>query len=128
MNSKTKTDTFMDTNVSHVESYKVGKLEQVQYTKSNPHPKWKEGWFSHAKKYKPMTDFSDFDCIEEITVWDKVEFKIPSHTYVLNRAGYCNGYFINNIIDRNHWFEFGQSNKGFSKSHRKFKKVKIGKI
>ena len=118
----------MDTNVTHVERYKVGKLEQLKYTDINPHPKWEKNWYSCMNKYEPITDFSDFDCLEEVTVWDQVEFKIPSHTYVLNRASYCVGYFMNNIINKDHWVYFGRSNQGFSKSRRKFKKVTIGKI
>ena len=52
---------------------------------------------------------------------------MPSHTYVLNRAGHLCGYFINSIIDKKHWVEFGQPH-AFSKSHRKFNKVSIGSI
>ena len=103
-------------------------MNQIVYTVSNPHPHWEKDWYSCIEKYEPMTDFTDFQCLEEVTVWDKVEFKIPSHTYVLNRAGYCCGYFKNNIIDIDNWVKFGRSNKGFSKSHRKFKKVTTGKI
>jgi hypothetical protein len=103
-------------------------LEQIKYTDINPHPKWKQGWYSCSEKYEPMTDFTDFDCIEEITVWDKVDFNIPSHTYVLNRAGYCVGFFVRNQINKDSWIKFGRSNQGFSKSRRKFKKVTIGKI
>jgi hypothetical protein len=99
----------------------------IQYSETNPHPKWEDKWFSKSSKYGPITDFSDFDCIEEITVWDKVtEITVPSHTYVLNRAGHCCGYFPRN--DLNNWVEFGRPNLGFSKSKRKFKKVKIGYI
>ena len=98
------------------------------YSEAFPHPHWEKGWFSSSYKYKPMTDFTDFTCIEEVTVWDQCDFTIPSHTYVLNRAGYCNGYFKNNIINLDNWFQFGRSNKTFSKSHRKWKPVKIGQL
>ena len=90
------------------------------------HPKWEEGWYSTSKKYPPITDFNNFDCFEEITVWDKVDFKMPSHTYVLNGAGHCCGYFIRN--NKSKWVEFSRPNIGFSKSRRKFKKVKMGYI
>ena len=103
-------------------------LDRIQYDDNNPHPHWKEDWYSPAFKYEPMTDFTDFECIEEITVWDKTDCNIPSHTYVLNRAGYCNGYFPNNLITLDNWFQIGRSSKGFSKSHRKWKKVKIGNL
>ena len=99
----------------------------ITYSDSNPHPKWEKGWYSKARKYPPITNFNDFECIEEITVWDKVNFKMPSHTYVLNRAGHLCGYFINSIIDKKHWVEFGQP-YSFSKSHRKFNKVSIESI
>lgn len=102
-------------------------LDKITYTEENPHPQWKEGWYSKSNKYPPITDFSDFECIEEITVWDKVkEFTVPSHTYVLNRAGHCCGYFIRN--DYSNYVEFGRPSTQFSKSKRKFKKVKIGYI
>ena len=103
-------------------------LNVIKYSEDKPHPKWIEGkWFSKSNKYPPIVDFTDFECIEEITIWDKVtEYIIPSHTYVLNRAGHCCGYFINN--DLRQWVEFGRPNLGFSKSKRKFKKVKIGVI
>ena len=104
------------------------KLDRIEYTDDNRQPHWEKNWFSAGFKYEPMTDFSDFQCIEEVTVWDKSEFTIPSHTYVLNRAGYCNGYFMNNIINLDNWVQFGRSNKGFTKSHRKFKKVNIGNL
>ena len=87
------------------------------------HPAWKEGWYSKTNKYPPITDFNSFECIEEITVWDKVHFKVPSHTYVLNDAGNCCGYFINN--DKSKWVEFSRPSTAFSKSRRKFKKVKM---
>jgi hypothetical protein len=105
----------------------MGMKGLITYSDSKPHPKWEEGWYSKAKKYPPITDFSDFECVEEITVWDQVkEFTVPSHTYVLNRAGHCCGYFINN--DLKQYIEFGRPSVGFSKSKRKFKKVKIGYI
>tara|TARA_A100001011_G_C13888991_1_gene666172 strand:- start:87 stop:419 length:333 start_codon:yes stop_codon:yes gene_type:complete len=97
----------------------------IVYSDTNPHPKWEEGWYSKARKYPPITDFDNFDCIEEVTVWDKVDFDVPSHTYVLNGGGNCCGYFVRNNIDREHWVEFGRPGT-FSKSRRKFKKVKIG--
>jgi len=110
-----------------MDSQVMGMNNLISYSDSNPHPKWEEGWYSKAKKYPPITDFSDFECIEEVTVWDKVtEFTVPSHTYVLNRAGHCCGYFINN--DLKQYIEFGRPSVGFSKSRRKFKKVKIGYI
>ena len=87
------------------------------------HPAWTEEWYSKTNKYPPITDFNSFECIEEITVWDKVEFKVPSHTYVLNDAGNCCGYFINN--DKSKWVEFSRPSTAFSKSRRKFKKVKM---
>ena len=87
------------------------------------HPAWTEEWYSKTNKYPPITDFNSFECIEEITVWDKVHFKVPSHTYVLNDAGNCCGYFINN--DKSKWVEFGRPSTAFSKARRKFKKVKM---
>ena len=87
------------------------------------HPAWTEAWYSKTNKYPPITDFNNFECIEEITVWDKVHFKVPSHTYVLNDAGNCCGYFINN--DKSKWVEFSRPSTAFSKSRRKFKKVKM---
>ena len=80
------------------------------------HPAWKEGWYSKTKKYPPVTDFNDFECIQETTVWDKTECNVPSHTYVLNRAGNLVGYFIRN--DLTNWVEFGRPGS-FSKSRRK---------
>ena len=32
----------------------------IQYSETNPHPKWEKGWFSKSSKYGPITDFSDF--------------------------------------------------------------------
>ena len=52
-------------------------LDRIQYDDNNPHPHWEEGWYSSAFKYEPMTDFTDFECLEEITVRDKVEFDMP---------------------------------------------------
>lgn len=112
--------------VSNMDSQVMG-LDKIVYSEENPHPKWAEGWYSKTNKYPPITDFSDFECIEEITVWEKVkEFTVPSHTYVLNRAGHCCGYFIRN--DLQNYVEFGRPSVQFSKSKRKFKKVKIGVI
>jgi len=101
--------------------------DRIVYSESKPHPKWKEGWFSKSRKYPPIEDFSSFECIEELTVWDKCEFTVPSHTYVLNGAGHLCGYFITNKIDKDHWVEFGRPGE-FSKARRKFKKVKITTI
>jgi hypothetical protein len=110
---------------NNMDSQVMGMNNLISYSDSNPHPQWKEGWFSKSNKHEPITDFSDFDCMKEVTVWDQVtEYTVPSHTYVLNRAGHCCGYFINNDLTK--WVEFGKPNLGFSKSKRKFKKVKIG--
>ena len=100
-------------------------IDKIVYSEKNPHPKWEEGWHSKTNKYPPITDFNNFECIEETTVWDKCEYNVPSHTYVLNGAGQCCGYFIRN--DMSKWVEFGRP-CSFSKSRRKFKKVKIGYI
>ena len=61
----------------------------------------------------------------EITDWSDIETNVPSHTYVLNRAGHCCGYFIRNKINKENWVEFGRPSTQFSKSRRKFTKVKI---
>jgi len=105
-------------------------MKQIQktYSDSNPHPAWKEGWVSKARKYHPIEDFSEFECITEITEWEKVPYHVPSHTYVLNRAGNCCGYFVRNKIDKENWIEFHRPSTQFSKSRRKFKKVKITTI
>ena len=100
-------------------------IGQIKYSDSEPHPKWKKGWYSKTNKYQPITDFDDFECIQETTVWDKVEsYTVPSHTYVLNRAGHLCGYFIQNDLSK--WIEFRRPNINFSKSRRKFKKIKVG--
>ena len=99
-------------------------LDRIVYSEENPHPKWEEGWYSKSNKYPPITDFDDFECIQEITDWSNIECNVPSHTYVLNRAGHCCGYFIQN--DLTQWVEFGRPSTLFSKARRKFKKVKIG--
>ena len=101
-------------------------LDRIVYSEERPHPKWQEDWYSKSNKYPPITDFNDFECIEEITDWGDIECNVPSHTYVLNRAGHCCGYFIRN--DLSNWVEFGRPSTQFSKSRRKFKKVKIGYI
>ena len=107
---------------NNMDSQVMGMNNLISYSDSNPHPQWEEGWFSKSNKHEPITDFSDFDCMKEVTVWDQVtEYTVPSHTYVLNRAGHCCGYFINNDLTK--WVEFGKPNLGFSKSKRKFKKV-----
>ena len=99
-------------------------LDRIQYTKSNPHPHWEKGWYSSAFKYEPMTDFTDFECIEEITDWSETvkEFTIPSHTYVLNGGGNLCGFFPRN--DYSNWVEF-KVPMPFLKSRRKFKKVHV---
>jgi len=104
-------------------------LDRIIYSENNPHPKWEEGkWFSKTNKYPPIVDFSDFECVEEVTDWSHVEYHVPSHTYVLNRAGHCCGYFVRNDISKNSWVELGRPSTQFSKSRRKFKKVKIKTI
>ena len=113
----------MDTNVPHVENYKVVKMKLMKPTKRNQNPSWEEGWYSKTHKYGPIKDFSDFECIQEITVWDKMDNPPPSHTYVLNRGGCLVGYFPRNDYDN--FIYFGHSIKQFSKSHRKWKKVTI---
>ena len=100
-------------------------LDRIIYSDTNPHPKWVESWYSKTNKYPPITDFDDFECIMEITDWSDIETNVPSHTYVLNRAGHCCGYFIRNKINKENWVEFGRPSTQFSKARRKFKKVKI---
>ena len=101
-------------------------LDRIIYSDTKPHPHWAEGWYSKSNKYQPISNFDDFDCIEEVTDWSDIETNVPSHTYVLNRAGHCCGYFVRNDITKDSWVEFGRPSKGFSKSRRKFKKVTIG--
>ena len=96
--------------------------DRIIYSDTKPHTAWKEGWYSKSNKYPPITNFDDLECIEEITDWGDIECNVPSHTYVLNRAGHCCGYFIRNIITKENWVEFGRPSSNFSKARRKFKK------
>jgi hypothetical protein len=54
--------------------------------------------------------------LQEVTDWD-----MPNHTYILNAAGHCVGYVKRNTTDV---IMFNNPLKQFSKSRRKFKKVK----
>jgi len=89
------------------------------------HKDWKPKWFSHDRKYPPISNYNDFECIEEITDWSETvkEFTVPSHTYVLNGGGNLCGYFPRN--DYSNWVEF-KVPMPFLKSRRKFKKVHVG--
>ena len=56
--------------------------------------------------------------LQETTVWDKVEYTVPNHTYLVNDGGKVVAY-------RKASGEINVFSKplSFSKSHRKFKKV-----
>lgn len=87
------------------------------------HKDWKASWFSNERKYPPISNFDNFECIKEVTDWSDSEIDIPSHTYVLNGGGSLCGYFPGN--DYTNWVEFKIPLKLFSKTRRKFVKVKI---
>tara|TARA_B100000780_G_C21103149_1_gene445283 strand:+ start:1010 stop:1285 length:276 start_codon:yes stop_codon:yes gene_type:complete len=88
------------------------------------HKKWKETWFSEDRKYPPITDVNDFECIREITDWSETvkDFIVPSHTYVLNGGSNLCGFFPLN--DYTNWVEF-KVPIAFLKSRRKFEKVHV---
>ncbi len=54
--------------------------------------------------------------LQEVTDWDT-----PNHTYILNEQNHCVGYVKRNTTDV---IMFNNPLKQFSKSRRKFKKVK----
>ena len=61
--------------------------------------------------------------LKETTKWDKVNhFKVPSHTYILNKAGELVAYLIEGT---NEYRTFTKPIKGFSKSRRTFKEVEL---
>jgi len=58
--------------------------------------------------------------LQETTVWDKIDYNIPGHIYVIDERKQCIGYIkagTNDVI----WFKIPSRN--FSKTHRKFKDV-----
>jgi hypothetical protein len=58
--------------------------------------------------------------LKEITVWDKVDYTVPNHTYAVNDAGKCVAY---KKAGSDHVHVFSKP-RMFSKSYRKFVKQK----
>ena len=57
--------------------------------------------------------------LKETTKWDD---NIPNHTYILNKAGELVAYLV---AGTNEYRTFNKTIKGFSKSRRTFKEVKL---
>jgi len=59
---------------------------------------------------------------KEITQWDdNLGYKVPNHTYILDNAEHCVGYIKEGTTEE---IIFGKPMKQFSKSRRKFVKIK----
>ena len=58
--------------------------------------------------------------LKEITEWDDFGYKVPSHTYIVNKATQLVGYIKEGTTEE---IIFKKPMKQFSKSRRKFKKV-----
>lgn len=59
--------------------------------------------------------------LKEITVWDKVEHKVGNHTYAVSKKGFVVGY---KPEGKEEWKFFSKPNNQFSKTRRKFIKLK----
>ena len=66
------------------------------------------------------TMMSEFDYLQEVTVWDDTSYTVSNHTYILNKAGQLAGY-IKSGTSAEIWFKSPRTQ--FSKSRRKFERV-----
>lgn len=60
------------------------------------------------------------DYLKEVTEWDDLGYKIPSHTYIVNKATQLVGYIKEGTTEE---IIFKSPMKQFAKARRKFLKV-----
>lgn len=59
--------------------------------------------------------------LKEVTVWDKVEYNVPNHTYIFDGSK-CVGYIKEGTTEKIIW---DKPSKQFDKRNRKFVEISL---